>query len=82
MLYESSRNNSAFEILFIVGHPIDNDDSLDNRNMVDYIVKPLNARIVYYKELIQNAFKAYSEYIEANKQAQPLIEIFDKLEQE
>lgn len=40
--------------LFIVGRPIDNDDSLDNRNMVDDIIKPLNARIVYYKELIQN----------------------------
>lgn len=81
-LYELNYKNSAFEILFVVGRPIDNNDSLDNRTIVDNIIKPLNARIVYYQELIQNAFKAYSEYIAANKQAQPLIEIFDKLEQE
>lgn len=80
VLTETYHENYAFEILFVVGKPIDNDDSPSNRALVDSILKPLNTRIVYYKELIENAFKAYNDYIEANKQSQPLIDMFDQLE--
>lgn len=80
VLTETCRCNYAFEILFIVGKPIDNDDSPSNRKLIDDILKPLNARIIYYKELIENAFKSYNEYIQANKQSQPLIDMFDQLE--
>lgn len=80
VLRETCGGSYAFEILFVVGKPIDNDDSLSNRDLVDNMLKPLNARIVYYKELIQNAFKAYNDYIEANKQSQPLIDMFAQLE--
>ena len=48
--------------------------------MVANILKPLNGRVVYYKELIENAYKAYNEYIVANKQSQPLIDMFSQLE--
>ncbi len=75
------QSNYAFEILFVVGKPIDNDNSTDNRNLIAEMLKPLNARIVYYKELIENAYKAYNEYIVANKQAQPLIDMFSQLEE-
>lgn len=80
VLTETCHCNYAFEILFIVGKPIDNDDSPLNRKIIDDMLKPLNARIVYYKELIENAFKSYNEYIQANKQSQPLIDMFDQLE--
>ena len=73
-------NNCAFEILFILGRPIDNDASLRNRELISELLKPLNARIVFYKELIENAFKAYSEYINANQKSQPIIDMFAQLE--
>ena len=44
------------------------------------MLKPLNTRIVYYKELIENAYKSYNEYIVANKKSQPLIDMFAELE--
>ena len=40
----------------------------------------MNARVVYYNELIENAYKAYNEYIVANQQSQPLIDMFAQLE--
>jgi len=55
-------------------------DSAENREVVANILKPLNGRVVYYKELIENAYKAYNEYIVANKQSQPLIDMFSQLE--
>lgn len=74
------KNNYSFEILFVLGRYIDNNDSLTNRKVVSEMLKPLNARVVYYRELIENAFKAYNEYIIANKQSQPLIDMFSELE--
>ena len=73
-------SNCAFDILFILGRPIDNDTSLSNRELISELLKPLNARIVFYKELIENAFKAYSEYINANQKSQPIIDMFAQLE--
>lgn len=80
VLTETCKYNYAFEILFIVGRPIDGNDDHSNRKLVDDLLKPMNARVVYYKELINNAYSAYNEYIQANKKSQPLIDMFDQLE--
>lgn len=80
VLSSACASNFAFEILFVLGRPIDNDDSIGNRALVTEMLKPLNARIVYYRELIENAYKAYNEYIVANQKSQPLIEMFSQLE--
>lgn len=81
VLADAYGSDYSYEILFVVGKPIDNDASLDKRQVVDNILNQMNARVVYYKELIENAYKSYYEYIEANKQSQPLIDMFAQLEQ-
>lgn len=80
VLVETYGNDYSYEILFVVGKPIDNMDSIDNRETVDKLMKTLNARVVYYKELIENAYQAYKEYLNANKETQPLIELFSKID--
>ncbi len=80
VLLDSNYDSNALEIICVLGKPVDNDDSAANRKLVSDTLKPWNARIVFYKELIENAYKAYSEYIEANKKSQPLIDIFNDLE--
>lgn len=79
-LTESGYDNNSMEIICVLGKPVDNDDSSNHRKSVSESISPWNGRIVFYKELIENAFKAYSEYIEANKKSQPLIDIFNDLE--
>lgn len=79
-LTESGYDNNSMEIICVLGKPVDNDDSSAHRKLVSESIRPWNGRIVFYKELIENAFKAYSEYIEANKKSQPLIDIFNDLE--
>lgn len=80
VLSGSYGSNYSFEILFVVGKPIDNNDSLEKREIVDKMLAPMNARVVFYKELIQNAYMSYNEYIVANQQSQPLIDMFSQLE--
>lgn len=76
----SGGKNYAFEILFVVGKPVDNNPSIENREVVSKMIAPLNARVVYYQELIENAYKSYNDYIEANKKSQPLIDMFSQLD--
>lgn len=80
VLTEAYGSDFSYEILFVVGKPIDNNDSPDKREVVDKMLATMNARIVYYKELIENAYKSYQEYIVANQQSQPLIDMFSQLE--
>lgn len=79
-LTEANYDANALEIICVLGKPVDNDNSASHRKLVADSLLPWNARVVFYKELIENAYKAYSEYIEANKKSQPLIDIFNDLE--
>lgn len=80
VLSETGKASSPYEIVCVLGKPVDNDDSPIHRQQVADSIKSWNARIVYYSELIENAYKAYNEYLMANKESQPLIDLFQKLE--
>lgn len=80
VLNNTGKTNEPFEIICVLGKPIDNDNSPEHFNKVAESLKAWNARIVYYTELIENAYKAYSAYLNENKEAQPLIEMFQQLE--
>lgn len=80
VLNNTGKTNEPFEIICVLGKPIDNDSSPEHFNKVAESLKAWNARIVYYTELIENAHKAYSAYLNENKEAQPLIEMFQQLE--
>lgn len=80
VLNSTGKSNGPFEIICVLGKPIDNDSSPEHFNKVAVSLKAWNARIVYYAELIENAYKAYSAYLNENKDAQPLIEMFHELE--
>ena len=41
-----------------------------------------HARVVYYTELINNAYEAYSDFLEQRRKAQPLLDILDRLAEE
>lgn len=82
LLTEAEGSNYSFEILFVVGKPIDNNNDTQHRDVVNKSLEAFNCRIVYYKELIENAYRAYNEYIAANEKIQPLVNIFSQLEEE
>lgn len=80
VLNSTGKTNEPFEIICVLGKPIDNDGTSGHFKSVAEALKAWNARIVYYAELIENAYKAYSAYLNENKDAQPLIEMFHELE--
>lgn len=80
VLGASCGSNYSYEILFVIGKPIDNDYSDRKREKITSMLKTYNARVIYYQELIKHAYDAYNEYIAANKKSQPLIDMFSQLE--
>ena len=80
VLSETGKESAPYEIICVLGKPIDNNNSPAFRQQIAESIKPWHARIVYYTELIENAYKSYNEYITANKDSQPLIDLFQQLE--
>lgn len=73
-------NNSAIEIVFVLGKPVaESVEATLGRTYVEQTLAPLNARIVYYEEMIANAQKAYSEYLDQSKKMDTLDSILSNL---
>ena len=81
-LNQTCGSSFSFEILFIIGRPIDNNTNFDDQQLLAKSLEPYHARIVTYQQLIENALRAYNEYIEANKTSQPLVDMLSQLDSE
>ena len=82
VLNESGHTREPFEIIVVLGKPVDNNDDPNHRNTINKSLEPWHSRIVFYKELIENAYKAYNDYLQANRQTQKLVDLMQKLETE
>ena len=76
---QGARNH--FEIIVTLGQFVDGDSSLEKRKSVDGILKNLNARIVYYDELISGAQQAYKAYFDKHDELNAIIQLFKKLDE-
>ena len=72
----------VFEIIIVLGRPVGGDSSAEYREIVSETLKPHHSRVVYYTELINNAYEAYSEFLEERRKVKPLIDILDQLDEE
>ena len=82
VLTESSHAREPFEIIVVLGKPVDNNSDPSHRELINQTLKPWHSRIVFYTELIENAYNAYNEYIQANRQTQKLVDLMQQLEAE
>lgn len=66
-------STDAIDICLLLEKDITTDE--DQRNML----KNTNARIITYKGLIENAFKVYQDYLNANKEASKIDQLVQKI---
>ncbi len=69
----------TYEFVVVLGKPINGDDGIENRQLISDMLYHLRCRIVYYDELINNAYRAYQEYIEKSSHSQRLVQILEEL---
>lgn len=80
-LEEAGHENPEIEIVFVLGRRVreaENPD-LGGSKYVGDTLRTLNARVVYYDEMIHNAQEAYKEYLEHSNAVDSLQAIVDRL---
>ena len=70
VLADTNRSNEPLEVVCVVGRRLrDWDDSPTGESRSRDSFKALNARIVNYDELINNALEAYQDYVDRGQEA-------------
>lgn len=77
---QSANQGNSFEIICVLGRFVDNNEEPKHRERVKMTLQQWNTRVVYYNELIENAYQSYQEYLNANKKLRPLIDIMERLD--
>ena len=74
-LKSTEKENEPIEIVCLLGqYPTDWDDQ-EKRKLLD----AMGARIVLYKNMVNQAYKAYAEYLDKNQEAGRLTEFLERL---
>lgn len=79
-LEKTGKSNPDIQIVFVLGMPVlEAENPALGEGYVRKTLAPLGARVVYYEEMIENANKAYSEYLEQSKKMDRLDAILDQI---
>ena len=72
--------NPNIQLVFVLGLPVVQEGNIAlGAAYVRKMLSPLDARVVYYDEMIESANKAYSEYLEQSKKMDRLDAILDQI---
>ncbi|WP_261533794.1 BbrUII/HgiDII family restriction enzyme [Burkholderia multivorans] len=79
-LINAGEKNPQIAIVFVLGQPTHEDEDVAfGRTYVARQLEPLNARIVYYEELIQGANAGYAEFLEESEKADKVAQVVNRL---
>jgi hypothetical protein len=76
-LQQANRKNETVEVVVLLGGL----KQYDQRSEVERTLQGLGARIVFYRELIDNAETTYRSYIEANQKSGALVEVLNSVDE-
>ena len=80
VLQQTGRSSEPIEFICVIGRPLRDWSNPDGERMSRNTLDGLNARVVMYKELIENASKAYYDYTERNIEAGRIYELIKSIE--
>lgn len=66
-----------YEIICVLGKQLT--DNLDEKQKFSSSIEPFNARVVYYDELLQQAYQAYAEYFEKKRELNNILLMFEEI---
>ena len=81
LLREENRGTEQVEVVCIVGMALRDWGQVDGRKESDLALKAKDTRVVMYQELLQNAYKAYQQYIEKHEEAGRVSRLISAIEE-
>lgn len=83
VLADTGRTNEPLEIVCVVGRRLrDWDDSPSGEGRSRESLRALNARVVSYDELIDNALQAYQDYVELGQEAGRVYRLIQEISEQ
>lgn len=80
LLAGTSRSHEAYEIVCLIGKDLSDWKNPQGREKSRRILKEVNARVMTYQQLIGNARRAYSQYLDASKEASKIYKILEAID--
>lgn len=80
LLIANGRADDPFEIVCVLGRPLRGTDVEGEKARVDDALATYGARTVFYTELIDNAYNAYTEWLDAQAKAGNVAALIDQIE--
>ena len=81
LLGEYGQANDAVEIVCVVGKPLSDWTSDRAKKASEDQMKFIDSRVVLYQELIENAYRAYREYLDTDKEAGRVFSLIAAIEE-
>ena len=83
VLVDTNRANEPLEIVCVIGRRLrDWDDSPTGEERSRESLKALNARVVSYDELIDNALQAYQDYLDRGQEAGRVYRLIQEISEQ
>jgi len=82
LLAAAGRDNEPYEIVVIVGRELRDWAEPGGRSISEQQLNALGARVVLYQQLLDNAYAAYSAYLEQNSVAGTLFQLVQTIEEQ
>lgn len=80
ILRDMGQPNEQIDVVCIVGKPLKDWDNPNGRQESEDILKVRGARVVLYQELINNAYKAYKDYLAKSEEAGRVFQLLGDIE--
>lgn len=80
ILDQSDSNGWPIQIIVLVGKPPPEWSNTDGRKDVEKTLATVDARLVFYDLLVENAQKSYADYLEAHKKVDRLWDVFKSID--
>lgn len=78
---EDKQQNPHIECIFVVGENLTDWDGYSGREESVKLFDSVNMKLFQYSQLLENAFKAYKEYMEADKTVSSIQKLIKSLDQ-
>nr|VFK58372.1 MAG: Histidine kinase-, DNA gyrase B-, and HSP90-like ATPase [Candidatus Kentron sp. UNK]VFK68855.1 MAG: Histidine kinase-, DNA gyrase B-, and HSP90-like ATPase [Candidatus Kentron sp. UNK] len=80
LLKAQERDHEPFEFVCIIGADIKEWGQTDGRKLVEDTLRPLNARVVMYPELLRQAHDSYKAFMEQHERAGRINRLLDAID--
>nr|VFJ88107.1 MAG: hypothetical protein BECKLFY1418B_GA0070995_100910 [Candidatus Kentron sp. LFY] len=80
LLKAQQRDHEPFEFVCIIGVDIREWEQTDGRKLVEDTLRPLNARVVMYPELLSRAYDSYKAFMEQHEKAGRINRLLDAID--